>query len=72
MTVYVLALVLTVGVPFLLYCLWNFGRELRPRRSAATLYSPSFGQNSPRPVAVSGLSRTTRAVPLLQKRRTAS
>ena len=40
MTTYVLALILALGIPFLLYCLWNFGRELRPRTSRAAL-SPS-------------------------------
>ena len=40
MTTYLLALILALGIPFLLYCLWNFGRELRPRTSKAVL-SPS-------------------------------
>jgi hypothetical protein len=40
MTTYLLALILALGIPFLLYCLWNFGRELRPRTSRAAL-SPS-------------------------------
>ena len=41
MTAYLLALILAVGIPFLLYCLWNFGRELRPRTSRAVLSSSS-------------------------------
>lgn len=41
MVVYLLALVLAVGIPFLLYCLWNFARELRPRTSSAVLASSS-------------------------------
>ena len=40
MTTYLLALILAAGIPFLLYCLWNFGRELRPRTPRATS-SPS-------------------------------
>ena len=40
MTTYLLALILALGIPFLLYCLWNFGRELRPRTSRTAL-SPS-------------------------------
>ena len=40
MTTYLLALILALGIPFLLYCFWNFGRELRPRTSRAAL-SPS-------------------------------
>ena len=38
---YALALILAVGIPFLLYCLWNFSRELRPRKSTAVLSSRS-------------------------------
>ena len=41
MTAYLLAMILAVGIPFLLYCLWNFGRELRPRTSRAVLFSSS-------------------------------
>ena len=41
MTAYLLALILALGIPFLLYCLWNFGRELRPRTSRAVLSSSS-------------------------------
>jgi hypothetical protein len=47
---YVLVLILALGVPFLLYCLWNFARELRPRRSRAVLSS-----SSSRPVALSAI-----------------
>ena len=52
MTTYLLALILALGIPFLLYCLWNFGRELRPRTSRAAL-SPS-----------SSLRVTLRAAPM--------
>ena len=72
MTVYVLAFILIVGVPFLLYCLWNFGRELRPRRSSAILCTRSFGSKSTRPMPVSGFSGPSYVVPLLQKGLTAS
>ena len=41
MTTYVLFLILILGIPFLLYCLWNFGRALRPRRSHAVFSSGS-------------------------------
>jgi hypothetical protein len=36
MTAYLLVLIVfvAVGIPFLLYCLWNFARELRSQRSA--------------------------------------
>ena len=33
MTAYLLALIVAVGISFLLYCLWNFSRELRPHTS---------------------------------------
>jgi len=49
MVAYVLALILAFGIPFLLYCLWNFSRELRPRRSASVLSSSSH------PVALSAI-----------------
>lgn len=35
MITYFLAAILLVGIPFLLYCLWNFARELKPYRSRA-------------------------------------
>lgn len=39
MTAYLLVLILVVGIPFLLYCLWNFARELKPHRSSALVSS---------------------------------
>jgi hypothetical protein len=33
MGVYILAVILVLGIPFLLYCLWNFSREIKPRRA---------------------------------------
>ena len=39
MTAYLLVLILAVVIPFLLYCLWNFARELR-LPSSASLMSP--------------------------------
>jgi hypothetical protein len=41
MIAYLLAAILALGIPFLLYCLWNFARELRPHRSRAVLSSSS-------------------------------
>jgi hypothetical protein len=41
MTAYLLLVILAVGIPFLLYCLWNFSRELRPHTSSAVLPSHS-------------------------------
>lgn len=39
MTAYLIVLIPALGIPFLLYCLWNFSRELRPRTSGAVLPS---------------------------------
>jgi hypothetical protein len=50
MAAYLLVMILVVGVPFLLYCLWNFSGELRPRRSASCLSS-----SSPRQVALNAM-----------------
>jgi len=41
MAAYLLVLIPLVGIPFLLYCLWNFSRELRPRTSSVVLPSHS-------------------------------
>ena len=38
---YFLAAILLVGIPFLLYCLWSFARELKPNRSGAVVSSRS-------------------------------
>ena len=38
---YFLAAILLVGIPFLLYCLWNFGRELNPHRSSVVVWPGS-------------------------------
>jgi hypothetical protein len=54
MTTYALILILIVGIPFLLYCLWNFGCELRPRRSHAVF---SSGSRRPSPLGAVPLSQ---------------
>jgi heme/copper-type cytochrome/quinol oxidase subunit 2 len=46
MTAYLLVLILAVGIPFLLYCLWNFARELRPHRSGALVSSRVTSSNT--------------------------
>jgi len=35
MIMYFLVFILLAGIPFLLFCLWNFARDLRPRGSTA-------------------------------------
>jgi hypothetical protein len=41
MIAYFLAAILLVGILFLLYCLWNFGRELKPHRPAVVVAAGS-------------------------------
>jgi len=45
MALYALALILLFGIPFLLYCLWNFGGELKPRKTRSEMFSrlPDWG-----------------------------
>jgi len=52
MAVYVLAAILAVGIPFLLYCLWNFSRELKSH-NAGTFFStfPTVSSAQPMPPA---------------------
>jgi hypothetical protein len=37
MITYLFAAIFLVGIPFLLYCLWNFARDLKPYRSSAVV-----------------------------------
>ena len=72
MIAYAFGLILAVGIPFFLYCLWNFSREFRPHRSAAVLSS-----SSPRQVALSAIPMSQfrsqpHTVQLRTQRRTAS
>jgi hypothetical protein len=55
MALYALALILFLGIPFLLYCLWNFSRELNPRKTRVFEFTalPSWG--SVRTMAMSRL-----------------
>ena len=36
MAIYLLGVIVFVGIPFLLYCLWHFANEIRPRKSAVS------------------------------------
>ena len=38
---YFLAAILLLGIPFLLYCFWNFARELKRHRSSVVVSSRS-------------------------------
>lgn len=37
MTAYFLVGILLIGIPFLLYCLWSFARDLKPHRSGVVV-----------------------------------
>jgi hypothetical protein len=56
MAVYVLAAILTVGIPFLLYCLWNFSRELKSR-NAGTFFSTFPTVSSVQPIPPARVNR---------------
>jgi hypothetical protein len=51
MALYALALVLLLGIAFLLYCLWNFSRDLKPRKTSVFAPSgwPAWGSVHPMP-----------------------
>jgi len=52
MALYALALIVALAIPFLLYCLWNFARELKPHRKRAQMYStlPNWGSVQAMPI----------------------
>jgi len=72
MTVYLLVLILAVGIPFLLYCLWNFSRELRPRTSMAGLPSHSSHRIALSAIPMSRFRSQPHAVQLRHQSRAAS
>ena len=72
MAAYLLVLILVVGIPFLLYCLWNFSRELRPRRSASFLSSSSLRQVALNAMPMSRFRSQAQTIQLRQQGRTAS
>ena len=72
MTAYLLVLILAVGIPFLLYCLWNFARELRPHRSAALVSSRVTNPNAIWTVPATHVRNRPRIVSLRNEGRAAS
>jgi hypothetical protein len=72
MTAYLLLVILAVGIPFLLYCLWNFSRELRPRTSSAVLPSHSSHRLALSAIQMSRLRSQPNAVQLRHQSRAAS
>jgi hypothetical protein len=72
MTAYLLLVILAVGIPFLLYCLWNFSRELRPRTSSAVLPSHSSHWVALSEIPLSRFRSQPNAVQLRHQSRAAS
>jgi hypothetical protein len=72
MTAYLLILILAVAIPFLLYCLWNFARELRPHRSAALVSSRVTGPNRLWSIPATRMRDRPRIVSLRNESRAAS
>jgi hypothetical protein len=72
MIAYALGLILAVGIPFLLYCLWNFARELSSRTSTTVLSSSSQRHGTFSTLAMSRYKRQPHTVQLLHQGRTAS
>jgi hypothetical protein len=72
MTAYLLLVILAVGIPFLLYCLWNFSRELRPRTSSAVLPSHSSHRAALSDIPLSRFRSQPNAVQLRHQSRVAS
>ena len=68
---YLLAAILLLGVPFLLYCLRNFARELKPRRYKVVVSAIS-SVASPRLVSSSSFRTEPRMIPLLERTRSVS
>lgn len=72
MTAYLLVLILALGIPFLLYCLWNFSRELRPRTSSAILPSHASHKVALSATRLSRFRSQPHALQLRHQSRTAS
>ena len=72
MTPYLLVLILAVGIPFLLYCLWNFAQELRPHRSAAVVSSREMSHNTLWTISATQVRNRPRIVSLRDEGRAAS
>jgi hypothetical protein len=73
MMAYLLIFILAVGIPFLLYCLWNFARDLRPHRSAALVSSRvTMSTNATRTIPPNRVRNLPRIVSLRDESRAAS
>ena len=68
---YFLATILLLGIPFLLYCLWSFARELKPRSSSVVVSSRS-GVTRTRAVAITNFRTQPQVVRLQEQSRSVS
>jgi hypothetical protein len=68
---YLLAAILLMGIPFLLYCLWNFARELRPYGSRAVV-SPISSATAAHAVTKASFRTEPRVVYRLERTSSAS
>jgi hypothetical protein len=68
---YFLVAILLVGIPFFLYCLLNFARELKPRRSSVVV-SPASRVVRSSAVPSSSFTTTPRVVHFQAQSRSAS
>ena len=72
MTAYLFVFILAVGIPFLLYCLWSFARELKPHRSAARVSSRVTRSNTLMTIPATQVTTRPRVVSLRNESRAAS
>ena len=63
--------ILLVGIPFLLYCLWNFGRELKSHRSRIVVSPISSAAHAPA-IPISSFRTRSFVVRLHERSRSAS
>lgn len=71
MIAYFLGAILLMGIPFLIYCLWNFARELKPHRSSAALSASSNAARS-QAIPISSFRTQTHLIHLREQSRSAS
>ena len=72
MLLYLLSVILVVAVLFLLYCLLNFGRELRSRRSRSAFSIASARQMPPAEIPVARFRMHSQIAHLREHSRAAS
>ena len=72
MAAYLLVFILAVGIPFLLYCLWNFARDLKPHKPAAPVSLHMTSTNGTTTIPQSRAGNLPRIVALRDESRAAS